>query len=552
MFRPSLLRARAAWRPSGVRFASQEAHAPRSAPTAGAQQRPYRVAVQGVLLSLLLTAGFSTLGEGRSTVAHLDSGVTRKKGARAVGLEELAAHAGGKQGSWIVLDGEVYDVTDFLTKHPGGAGVISQRAGTDCTEVFQPLHPSNALDTLPPSAHIGSLADGVAAPMAAPMGSKKVAAGERPEIGAVLNLDEFELIAQEHLSDQAWAYYSSAGDDEITKAANRAAYGRVYFRPRILRRVGEVDPTVPLLGAENGERTLPFYISPAAMAKLGHPDGELNLTRAAGQAGVVQGISANASVSLDEMLTARIAGQPLMYQLYVNRDRAASEKILRHVEASGVNAVMLTVDAPVMGKRERDMRCKGEVVSVGGGTGTSSEAKGVAQAISQYIDADLSWDIIDWYHSVCKLPLFLKGIQTVEDAILASEHGVQGIVLSNHGGRSLDYSPPPLDVLIELRERRPDLLESMHVYIDGGVRRGTDVLKALALGARGVGLGRPFLYAQSGYGEEGALRAIDILKDEIERGMRLLGITSLDELGPHMIDILPRVAYVPPVPSHAS
>lgn len=135
---------------------------------------------------------------------------------------------------------------------------------------------------------------------------------------------------------------------------------------------------------------------------------------------------------------------------------------------------------------------------------------------------------------------------------MASEHGVQGIVLSNHGGRSLDYSPPPLDVLIELRERRPDLLESMHVYIDGGVRRGTDVLKALALGARGVGLGRPFLYAQSGYGEEGALRAIDILKDEIERGMRLLGITSLDELGPHMIDILPRVAYVPPVPSHAS
>jgi hypothetical protein len=109
MFRPSLLRARAAWRPSGVRFASQEAHAPRSAPTAGAQQRPYRVAVQGVLLSLLLTAGFSTLGEGRSTVAHLDSGVTRKKGARAVGLEELAAHAGGKQGSWIVLDGEVYE-----------------------------------------------------------------------------------------------------------------------------------------------------------------------------------------------------------------------------------------------------------------------------------------------------------------------------------------------------------------------------------------------------------------------------------------------------------
>lgn len=225
----------------------------------------------------------------------------------------------------------------------------------------------------------------------------------------------------------------------------------------------------------------------------------------------------------------------------MNKDRAASERILARVASRGCNAVMLTVDAPVMGKRERDMRAKGEVVETGGGNGgATTGGAGVASAISGYIDPNLTWDDVDWYKRICKLPLFLKGVQTVEDAALAAEAGVHGIILSNHGGRSLDFSRPALDVLIDIRQQRPDLFQKLEIWLDGGVRRGTDVVKAVALGASAVGLGRPFLYAQSGFGQEGAERAIEIMRDEIERAMRLLGVTSFKELTPDMVEVLPR------------
>lgn len=211
---------------------------------------------------------------------------------------------------------------------------------------------------------------------------------------------------------------------------------------------------------------------------------------------------------------------------------------------------MLTVDAPVMGKRERDMRAKGEVVETGGGNGgNTTSGGGVATAISGYIDPNLTWSDITWYKQNCSLPLFLKGIQTIEDAILAAEHGVHGIILSNHGGRSLDFSRSALDVLIDIRQQRPDLFDKLEIWLDGGIRRGTDVIKALALGANAVGLGRPFLYAQSGYGQQGAERAVEIMREEIERCMRLLGVTSIRQLTPEMVEVLPRV-YASTLPSN--
>ncbi|CEH11863.1 cytochrome b2 [Ceraceosorus bombacis] len=465
---------------------------------------------------------------------------------KVVSVDDLVKHDGkdGK-GIWVAIDGNVYDVTKFLAQHPGGPHVIRKAAGKDATELYTPIHPPHAIKTLPDEAHVGSLSGDEQAPKASDsdaQASRKLAADELPVVGSVLNLDEFESIARRHLSPQAWAYYSSAGDDEVSARNNRAAYNRIMFRPRILRHVGEVEASTKKLFGGGTKDHLPFYISPAALAKLGHPDGELNLTRAAGLGNVVQGISANASCGLDDMLDARADGQAVVYQLYVNRDRSASEKILTSCEERGVKAVMLTVDAAVMGKRERDMRAKGEVVDVGGDTGRDEKAQGVAAAISGYIDPNLDWSIVSWYTKSCSLPLYIKGIQSVADARLAaSTPGVSGIILSNHGGRSLDYSPAPIDVLIELREHHPETFDKLEVYIDGGIRRGTDVLKALALGATGVGLGRPFLYAQSGYGQEGAIRAIDILRDEIERGMRLLGVTNLDQLGPEYVDILPRM-----------
>lgn len=469
-------------------------------------------------------------------------------------MDEVATYnklpSEGGKGLWVVIKGEVYDVTEFVDNHPGGRNIILKNAGKDVTDLYEPIHPPTALEeNLDESCYIGQVDPATVQIVQADQESEKdrkrrLARENLPSLGSVLNLDDFERIAESILSDQAWAYYASAADDEITKSQNRASFNRIVFRPRILRAIGQVDSSVKLIDSDGKgfECSLPIYVSPAAMAKLGHPDGELNLTRGAGKAEIIQGISANASVGLDEMLDARQEGQPVIYQLYVNKDRAASERILKKIESRGVSAVMLTVDAPVMGKRERDMRTKGEEVELGVDNGKDVKAKGggVAQAISGYIEPNLTWDDIKWFRKTCKLPLYLKGIQTVEDVELAVKHGVEGVVLSNHGGRSLEYSPAPLDVLVELRQRRPELFDNIEVFMDGGVRRGTDVLKAVALGAKAVGLGRPFLYAQSGYGEAGVTRAIQILQDEIHRGMQLLGVTSLDQLTPEMIDILPR------------
>lgn len=209
-----------------------------------------------------------------------------------------------------------------------------------------------------------------------------------------------QQVAKTILTDQAWAYYSSAGDDEISKHQNRSSFSRIWFRPRALRPVAVVDTSTLLLDGTISS-ALPIFISPAALAKLGHPDGELNLTRAAGKSGIVQGISANSSVSLDEMLEARQPNQPVFYQMYVNRDRSVSEKILEKIQEKRVTALILTVDAPVMGNRERDRRAKGEVVETGGGQGGQTTNSGVAGAISGYIDADLVSVIENKRRSIC-------------------------------------------------------------------------------------------------------------------------------------------------------
>lgn len=512
------------------------------------------------LLSTLLPTGNVHNEQARSPPTAVTPAAASDPAGKLISMDTVAQHnklpSDGGQGLWVVIKGEIYDLTEFVDNHPGGRNIILKNAGTDVTEIYEPIHPPTAItDSLDPSKHIGQVDPSTVAVKEAGEESEKdrkrrLARENLPGLGSVLNLDDFERIAESILTDQAWAYYSSAADDEITKAQNRAAFNRVVFRPRILRAIGTVDSSVSLIGKQY-DCSLPIYVSPAAMAKLGHPDGELNLTRGAGKAAIIQGISANASVGLDEMLDARQPGQPVIYQLYVNKDRAASERILRKVESKGVSAVMLTVDAPVMGKRERDMRAKGEEVEMGVDHGKDVKAPGggVAQAISGYIEPNLTWDDISWFRKTCKLPLYLKGVQTVEDVELAAKHGVEGVVLSNHGGRSLEYAPAPLDVLVELRQRRPDLFEKVEVYLDGGVRRGTDVLKAVALGAKAVGLGRPFLYAQSGYGEAGVTRAIQILQDEIQRGMQLLGVTKLDELTPEMVDVLPRQFF--PMPARS-
>lgn len=359
----------------------------------------------------------------------------------------------------------------------------------------------------------------------------------KPDLSQMYNLHDFEHVAKNTMELTAWAYYSSGADDEIALRNNHLAYQRILFRPKILMDVTNISLLTKMLGSQS---SVPFYITATALGKLGHPDGEKVLTRAASRQGVIQMIPTLASCSFDEIVDQADGTQTQWFQLYVNSDREVTKKIVQHAESRGIKGLFITVDAPQLGRREKDMRSKNveDLSHVQGEGEDADRTQGAARAISSFIDTSLNWDDIDWFRSITKMPLILKGVQRVEDAILAIDHKVDGIVISNHGGRQLDLVKPPIEVLAELQPilKKNNLSRKMEIFIDGGIRRGSDILKAIALGAKGVGLGRPFLYAMSTYGDDGVFKAVQILKDEMIMNMRLLGARSIEELDSSMID----------------
>lgn len=320
---------------------------------------------------------------------------------------------------------------------------------------------------------------------------------------------------------------------------NHSAYHKVWFRPRILVDVENVDMSTTMLGSKT---SIPFYVTATALGKLGNPEGEVVLTRAAHDHGAIQMIPTLASCSFDEIVDARKGEQVQWLQLYVNKDRNITKRIVQHAEARGCKGLFITVDAPQLGRREKDMRSKfsdvgSNVQSTGGDSVDRSQ--GAARAISSFIDPALSWKDIPWFKSITKMPIILKGVQCVEDVLRAVEAGCDGVVLSNHGGRQLDTSRSGIEVLAEVMPalRARNWENRIEIFVDGGVRRATDILKALCLGAKGVGIGRPFLYAMSAYGQAGVDRAMQLLKDEMEMNMRLIGASSIAELNPSLIDV---------------
>lgn len=323
-----------------------------------------------------------------------------------------------------------------------------------------------------------------------------------------------------------------------TMRENHSAFHKIWFRPKVLVDVEHVDFSTTMLGTKVD---IPFYVTATALGKLGHPEGECVLTRAARKHNVIQMIPTLASCSFDEMLDAAEGDQVQWLQLYVNKDRAVTKKIVEYAEKRGCRGLFITVDAPQLGRREKDMRSKfteaGSSVQSSSGE-TTDNSQGAARAISSFIDPGLSWKDIPWFKSITKMPILLKGVQRVEDVLKAIECGVQGVVLSNHGGRQLDFARSGIEVLAEvmpiLRER--GLENKIEIYIDGGVRRATDIIKALCLGAKGVGIGRPFLFAMSAYGQPGVERAMRLLKDEMEMNMRLIGAAKIEDLEPSMVD----------------
>src|SRR5690242_6587277 len=308
-----------------------------------------------------------------------------------------------------------------------------------------------------------------------------------------------------------------------TLRENHSAFHKIWFRPRVLVDVEHVDMSTTMLGAKVD---IPFYVTATALGKLGHPEGEVLLTRGAKKHNVIQMIPTLASCSFDEIMDAA-DDQVQWLQLYVNKDREVTKRIVQHAEKRGCKGLFITVDAPQLGRREKDMRSKFSDVgtSVQSTSGSAVDrSQGAARAISSFIDPSLSWKDIAWFQSITKMPILLKGVQCVEDVIRAVEVGVQGVVLSNHGGRQLDFARSGIEVLAEVMPvlRQRGWQDRIEVYVDGGVRRATDIIKAVALGAKGVGIGRPFLYAMSAYGLPGVDRAMQLLRDEMEMNMRLI------------------------------
>ncbi|KAJ7103392.1 FMN-dependent dehydrogenase-domain-containing protein [Mycena belliarum] len=466
-------------------------------------------------------------------------------------LEEVAKH--NSQGScWVIIKNNVYDVTDFLQEHPGGAKIILKYAGRDATSAYEPIHPPDALaKNLPPSKHLGPLSETAAQSVAREQQTRKKtkdelrveqALSQRPPLVRILSLADMEEVARKVLSHKAEAYYASGADDQITLTENARAFSRFFFHPRVMRPVGKCDPSTTILGFKS---SIPVFVSGAALAKLGHPLGEINIVKGAATTSIIQMVSSNASASPAEIIAAAESSQPLFFQLYKNTNDSVAEKRVREIEKLGYKAIFLTVDAVIPGNRENDAKSPWVVEDLergsvklyveGEGPEDGDNVFGTAGGLVINDDRDMTWEkTIPWLRSLTKLPIVIKGIQCVEDAVLAAQAGVDGILLSNHGGRQLDYSLPPMEVLYQLRKQRPDVFDKLEVYIDGGVRRGTDVLKALCLGATAVGMGRAFLYAQSAYGEAGVVKCIRILEREIITAMRGLGAATVKDLKPEM------------------
>ncbi|KAI9888994.1 MAG: hypothetical protein M1814_006052 [Vezdaea aestivalis] len=333
----------------------------------------------------------------------------------------------------------------------------------------------------------------------------------------LLNLQDIEDVARNLLDPKAWAYYFSGSDDEISKALNSSAYRSILFRPRVFVDVTKVELSTQLTGRSVN---VPFFVSPAAMATLAHPSGEQGIADACGKYGAMQIISNNASMSPEDIVKDSGPNQFFGFQLYVQVKKEKTIEMLQRINklSDKIKFICLTLDAAASGKRERDQResqslSKRPSLAVNGKTEEKSEMKGgIGDHLFSGTDPGLTWEkTLPWLREHTDLPIVLKGILSHEDAMIAAEHRkyVQGIILSNHGGRSLDSNPPPIHTLLEIKKFCPEVLNQLEVWIDGGIKRGTDVVKALCLGAKGVGLGRAPLWGLGAGGVAGVERTFE-------------------------------------------
>jgi 4-hydroxymandelate oxidase len=353
------------------------------------------------------------------------------------------------------------------------------------------------------------------------------------------DLCALEAQAQPFLSEMAFDYIRGGAGDEITVRANRLGYDRLRLIPRVLVDVSQLDLSVELLGAKLRH---PILLAPAAFHRLFHPDGELATARAANATGTAMSLSTYATTAMEEVLAA--TQKPVWMQLYVNPDRGLTRALVERATAAGCQALCLTVDTPVLGcwyGKKPFVLPEGLSCPNTGGTwkGAIAAHRPTRRTIyAPEFDAAVTWKDIAWLRSITSLPLVLKGILNPDDAARAAEEGADALIVSNHGGRNLDTVPPTIDMLPRVVKRAFERSGGkLPVLVDGGIRRGTDILKALALGATAVLIGRPYLYGLAIAGEDGVRAVIEQLRAELEMAMALCGRKAVSEIDASVIHI---------------
>jgi 4-hydroxymandelate oxidase len=348
--------------------------------------------------------------------------------------------------------------------------------------------------------------------------------GSRTEMERLLSLADFEVAARGRLSDTAYAYVAGGAGDEVTVRWNREAFDKLELRPRTMVDVSNIDTRVSVLGVALPH---PILLAPTGYHRLIHPDGEIATVQGAGAAQALLVVSSSATTPIEQI--ARAASRPLWFQLYMQEDRGFVKELVARVESAGCKALVLTVDAPVAGARNRERRAAfvlppGIEASMNPLSNKARRSDQRQDPLTSYQRFPVTWSDLEWLRSIARTPIVLKGILNASDADLAARGGASGIIVSNHGGRYLDSSPATLDVLPAVVDK---VAGRVPVLMDGGIRRGTDVLKALARGAAAVLIGRPYLYGLGTGGAGGVKRVVDILRVELEMAMALTGRPAL-------------------------
>lgn len=379
-------------------------------------------------------------------------------------------------------------------------------------------------------------------------------AGRSRRLAGCHSIADLRRVARRRIPRPMFDYIDGGADDEVTLSHNSAAFRRWQILPRALVDVAEVMLETTVLGTRVA---LPVVLAPTGLTRLFHHEGEAAVARAAAAAGTIYSLSSMSSLSIEEV--GRVGDGPKWFQIYVWRDRGILREFIARAREAGYRALVLTVDVPTFGKRERDLR-NGMTVpprltarslldvalrphwvwrfltsppityaNVAGRPGRAAGLDTLTAYVNELFDPSVTWEDLAWMLEQWRGPFAVKGILRAEDAARAASLGVGAIIVSNHGGRQLDHTPAPLEVL-------PDIVDAVdgraEVILDGGVRRGTDVFKALALGARACMIGRPYLYGLAAGGEPGVARALDLLRDELARALQLAGVRRPGEIDP--------------------